>query len=147
MTDIDQATFRELFRSAPFIVELGLELESFGTGECVTSLNLEQRHLQQNGFVHAGVQATLADHTAGAAAGTLAAEGRHVMTVEFKISFLRAAKGEQLVCRAKVIKPGRKFSFVESEVFCLSLGEERLVAKASATMAILAPAGECTHSS
>jgi uncharacterized protein (TIGR00369 family) len=142
MTDIDHATFRELFRSAPFIVELGLELESFGTGECVTSLNLEQRHLQQNGFVHAGVQATLADHTAGAAAGTLAAEGRHVMTVEFKISFFRAAKGERLVCRAKVIKPGRKFSFVESEVFCVSLGEERLVAKASATMAILAPAGE-----
>jgi uncharacterized protein (TIGR00369 family) len=141
MTDIDHSIFKELFRSAPFIVELGLKLESFGAGECVTSLNLEQRHLQQNGFVHTGVQATMADHTAGAAAGTLAEEGHHVMTVEFKISLLRAAKGEHLVCRAKVIKPGRKFSFVESEVFCMSLGEERLVSKASATMAILAPAG------
>ncbi len=141
MNDNHHGTFRELFRSAPFIVELGLELESFGKGECVTLLNLEPRHLQQNGFVHTGVQATMADHTAGAAAGTLAKEGLHVMTVEFKISLLRAAKGDRLICRARVIKPGRKFSFVESEVFCMSLGEERLVSKASATMAILDPAG------
>lgn len=101
-------------------------------------LELQVRHLQQNGFVHAGVQATLADHTAGAAASTLVADGCYVMTVEFKVSLLRSAQGEQLICRAKVLKPGKQFSFVESEVFCVAAGAKRLVAKASATLAIIA---------
>jgi uncharacterized protein (TIGR00369 family) len=142
MGETDIGALRESFRQAPFIAELGLELESIGQGECVTTLNLQPRHLQQNGFVHAGVQATLADHTAGAAAYTLAADGCYVMTAEFKISLLRGAKGERLICRSKVLKPGKQFSFVESEVFCVSAGAERLVAKASATMAILASGRE-----
>jgi len=138
MADNDLAAFKEMFLIAPFIADLGMELESIGKGECIAFLNLEQRHLQQSGFVHAGVLATVADHTAGAAASTLLEAGRYVMTIEFKISFLRAAKGDRLICRARVIKPGRRFSFVEAEVSCVSSGKERLAAKASATMAILA---------
>lgn len=134
------AELRRLFRTAPFIAELGLELESIGAGECVTVLDLQPRHLQQHGFVHAGVLATMADHTAGAAAFTLATDGCRVVTAEFKISMLRAAQGEKLVCRATVLKSGRQFSFVESEVSCVAAGESRPVAKASATMAILAGA-------
>jgi len=45
------------------------------------------------------------------------------------------AKGVRLICRAKVLKPGRRFSVVESEVFCVNGGEERLVSKMTATMA------------
>lgn len=138
MSESNLATLKELFRSAPFIADLGLELESIGLGECVTVLELQVRHLQQNGFVHAGVQATLADHTAGAAASTLIGDGCYVMTVEFKLSLLRGAQGERLICRAKVLKPGKQFSFVESEVFCVSASAKRLVAKASATMAVVA---------
>jgi len=136
------ADLKKAFHAAPFIGELGLELESIGAGQCVTVLELQPRHLQQHGFVHAGVLATMADHTAGAAAFTLIAPGCRVVTAEFKISMLRAAQGEKLVCRATVLKPGRQFSFVESEVSCVSAGESRLVAKVSATMAILADARE-----
>jgi uncharacterized protein (TIGR00369 family) len=132
------ADLRKVFHDAPFIAELGLQLESIGPGECVTALELQPRHLQQYGFVHAGVLATVADHTAGATAFTLAADGCRVVTVEFKLSILRAATGGRLLCRATVLKAGRQFSFVESEVSCVSAGESRLVAKASATMAILA---------
>jgi uncharacterized protein (TIGR00369 family) len=136
----DLADLRKAFRDAPFIAELGLQLESIGPGECVTVLELQPRHLQQYGFIHAGVLATVADHTAGAAAFTLAADGCRVVTAEFKLSILRAATGGRLLCRATMLKAGRQFSFVESEVSCLSAGESRLVAKASATMAILAAA-------
>ncbi len=142
MSATDLATLKELFRRAPFIADLGLELDSIGAGECVTVLKVEQRHLQQNGFVHAGVQATMADHTAGAAASTLAAAGYYIVTAEFKLSLVRAAKGERLICRSKVLKPGKQFTFAESEVFCVSSGEERLVAKASATLAVVAAARE-----
>jgi uncharacterized protein (TIGR00369 family) len=130
-----------LFSSAPFIADLGLQLDSVGHGECTTVLALEPRHLQQDGFVDAGVQATNADHTAGAAAATLLQQGQIVLTAEFKINLLRAAKGQQLICRSKVLKPGTQLTVVESEVFCVAAGEERLVSKATATMAIVTPRG------
>lgn len=126
---------RRVFYAAPFITDLGATLESAGDGTCVTSLALGDRHLQQDGFVHAGVQAAIADHSAGVAAATLLEDDRMVLSVEFKINLLRAAKGERLVCRAKVLKPGRRFSVVESEVFCLTDDVEKLVSKMTATIA------------
>lgn len=137
MAVMDLVALKEMFRAAPFVADLGMELESVGAGECVTTLNVSPRHLQQNGFVHAGVQATMADHSAGAAAATQAPAGCYVVTAEIKVSFLRAAKGERLICRSRVLKPGRQFSFAESELYCVSVDTEQLVAKASATMAII----------
>ncbi|OFV87840.1 MAG: phenylacetic acid degradation protein PaaI, partial [Acidobacteria bacterium RBG_16_68_9] len=116
--------------SAPFIASLGIQLESVGRGECSTVLPLAHQHLQQDGFVHAGVQATMADHTAGAAAASLVAKGQLVLTVEFKINFLRSAKGPRLLCRSKVLKSGAQLTVVESEVLCGAPGKERLVSKA-----------------
>jgi uncharacterized protein (TIGR00369 family) len=126
---------QRIFRAARFISDLGVELESVGDGECVTTLELKDRHFQQDGYVHAGVQATIADHTAGVAAATMVDEDQKVLTVEFKINFLRAARGDRLVCRAEVLKPGRRFSVVESEVLCIDSEDEILVSKMIATMA------------
>ncbi len=133
----DLATYREFFRRAAFIADIGLELEAVSEGHCTTTLEVEPRHLQHSGQVHAGVMTTMADHTAGAAAQTLAAEGMFVATIEMKISLLRPAKGERLVCRARVLKSGRQLSFVEAEVHCVAGGKEHLVAKVSATMAMI----------
>lgn len=128
---------RRIFLAAPFIADLGIRLDSVEAGRCTTSLEIAPRHLQQDGFVHAGVQATMADHTAGAAAATQAAAGQIVLTVEFKINLLRPAEGERLVCRARVLKPGSRFSIVESEVFGVVAGQERLVSKTTATIAMV----------
>lgn len=133
------AQLRQIFGSAPFIADLGIELQSADEGACVTSLDLQPRHLQQDGFVHAGVQATMADHTAGGAAATLVQPGQIVLTAEFKINLLRPAKGEQLLCQAKVLKPGRLLSVVESEVYCLNAGQQTLVSKLVATIAVVTP--------
>lgn len=67
-----------IFHSAPFIQQLGLQLDLVSEGECRSSLKLTEHHLQQDGFVHAGVQASVADHTAGAAAASLVPEGQSV---------------------------------------------------------------------
>jgi uncharacterized protein (TIGR00369 family) len=125
-----------IFGAAPFIRELGLEAVSAGGGECRTVLVLREGHLQQDGFVHAGVQATMADHTAGGAAATVAPEGSRVLTAEFKIHLLRPARGQRLECVAKVLKPGRVLTIVESEVYCHTGAARVLVSKAIATMAI-----------
>ena len=136
-TTPDLETYRAFFRRAAFIADIGLELDAVSQGHCTTSLEVKPRHLQHSGQVHAGVLTTMADHTAGAAAQTFAPEGSFVSTVEMKISLLRPAKGERLVCRGRVLKPGKQLSFVEAEVHCVADGKEHLVAKVSATMVMV----------
>ena len=130
-----------IFRSAPFVAALGIEPQAIGDGRCVSHLELTDMHLQHNGYVHAGVLATMADHSAGAAAASLLRPGQIVLTAEFKISLLRAAQGERLRCDAEVIKPGARVVFAESTVFCEHGGAEKMVARASISLAVVPDEG------
>lgn len=130
-----------IFRDSAFVSGLGIRLTDLGSGWCESELAVEGRHLQQDGFVHAGVQATIADHTAGGAAGTLARPGHMVLSVEFKINLLRPAVGERLRCRAQVLKPGKTIVVAESEVFASRDGVEKMTAKATVTLALVPSGG------
>nr|WP_256832881.1 PaaI family thioesterase [Pseudomonas oleovorans] len=133
--------YRELvergFADANFINDLGIRATDCGPGWVEAELDILPRHLQQNGFIHAGVQTTLADHAAGAAAATLVAEGQTVLTLEFKVNLLRPARSSRLFCRAEVLKAGRQATVVEAEVFGEEGGQKRLYSKASVTMAVV----------
>lgn len=137
--NIDLDTLRSFFNSSPFMVDLGVEPTAVQEGRVTTSLAILPRFMQHTGQVHAGVMATLADHTMGAAAQTMAAAGHLAITAELKTSLLRPGRGDRLVCEAHVIKPGRNLCFTEAEVFAESGGQRVLVLKASATMAMVAP--------
>jgi uncharacterized protein (TIGR00369 family) len=126
-----------IFSDAAFISDVGIELLDCGPGWCETGLVIAPRHLQQNGVIHAGVQTTLADHTAGGAALTLMHHGEHVLTAEFKLNLLRAGQGGSLWCRAHVLKPGRRLSFVEAEVYAIDGEKKILISKLTATMAVM----------
>jgi uncharacterized protein (TIGR00369 family) len=138
---VDLPTVRGFFQASPFMVELGVEPVAVAAGRITTVLPIQQRHFQHTGQVHAGVMATMADHSMGAAAQTQAPAGHWVITAELKTSLLRPAKGERLVCEAVVIKAGRTLSFTEAEVYAESgaesQGQRTLVMKASATMALV----------
>jgi uncharacterized protein (TIGR00369 family) len=71
---------------------------------------------QQDGFVHAGVMATLADNAAGYATLSLLAPGSRVLAVEFKLSFIRPAVGQSIRARGRVRKLGKTISLCEIEV-------------------------------
>ena len=133
----DLETLRGFFRSAPFMVDLGVEPVAVSEGRVSTVLTLARRHLQHTGQAHAGVMVSLADHSMGAAAQTMAAAGYWIITAELKTSLLRPALGERLVCEAHVLKPGRSLSFTEAEVYAETEGRRTLVMKASATMALV----------
>ena len=125
------------FTDAAFLSDLGIKLVDYGPGWCESALRIAPRHLQQNGFVHAGVQSTLADHTAGAAAMSMTPAEALILTVEFKIHLLRPGAGESLRCRGQVLKPGKTFHAVEAEVFALTNGRETLISKLTGTMAVV----------
>lgn len=128
---------RSIFSRSAFVGDLGIRLEDLGPGWCESFLEVAPKHEQQDGYVHAGVQATIADHTAGGAAGTLAAEDDLVLSVEFKINFLRPALGERLRCRATVLRQGKTLIVAESEVFAERGGDRKLVSKAMVTLALV----------
>jgi uncharacterized protein (TIGR00369 family) len=136
----DLDSLRAFFALSPFMVDLGVEPVAAEPGRITTVMTLAPRLLQHTGQAHAGVTATLADHSMGAAAQTLMLPGFWVVTAELKTSLMRAAKGDRMVCEAWVLKPGRQLSFTEAEVFVESSGQRTLVAKASATMAVIAKA-------
>ncbi len=134
---MDLDTLKGFFRLSPFMADLGIEPVAVLDGRVTTQMTTATRHQQHTGQVHAGVMATMADHSMGSAAQTLAPAGHWAITAELKTSQLRPAKGERLVCEAVVIKAGRTLSFTEAEVYAESQGQRTLVMKASATMALV----------
>jgi uncharacterized protein (TIGR00369 family) len=137
MDDAKASLVNRIFERAQFVRSLGIELIAFGDGWCETRVAVTPTLEQQHGFVHAGVLMTLADHTCGGAAATVAPEGQDVITVENKVSFLRPASGAALFCRAEVLKAGKRLIFTEANVMIERDSERLIVAKASSTLAVI----------
>ncbi|HEU5319722.1 MAG TPA: PaaI family thioesterase [Methylomirabilota bacterium] len=126
-----------IFRDARFVVDVGIEPVEIAVGRVESRLVVQPRHLQHDRIIHAGVQGTMADHTSGAAAYTVIGEDQIVLTVNFLLNLLQAAIGDELRCRARVLKAGRRMVVSESEVFTRAGDRETLVAKATVTLATL----------
>ena len=133
-----------------FVRYCGFKADRIEYGSFSSLLTIQDHHRQQDGFVHAGVMATMADHTAGYAAFTVVDEGFKILSIEFKINMFKPAFGAGLECRSNVLRRGRQIIVAESEVYDIrkdlgeglgtDLGEEKqfLVAKATVTlMAVL----------
>jgi uncharacterized protein (TIGR00369 family) len=136
MDSAKAAKVRHIFDNAPFIREMGVELAMMEDGWCETRLVPERRHRQQHGLIHAGVMAAMCDHTAGCAARGVVGMDQDVLTVEFKINFLRPAVADRLRCRSQVLRAGKTLVICESEVYADNNSQEKLVAKATVTLAV-----------
>ncbi len=117
-----------------FMHHLDFRLATIEAGYTAGELVVRSIHHQQDGFVHGGVVATLADIVAGFAAYTLVAADQSVVTGEIKISYFRRGEGDILRAEGRVIKPGKRLNFCEAEVFAVTNGRKTLIAKASTTM-------------
>ena len=133
---IDEERIRRLEKDflRGFVKTCGINLDLLEGGRAESSLEITKTHSQQDGFVHAGVMATMADHTAGYAAFSVVSDDFRILTLEFKINFLRPAAGSRLVCRSRVIKQGKKVLVADSEVYDQREGAEKLAAKALVTL-------------
>ena len=117
-----------------FMHHIEFSLDTINPGYTVGRMKIKPIHLQQDGFTHGGVIATIADIVAGFAAYTLVGADEHVVTGEIKISFFKKGLGESLKAIGSVIKPGKRMNFCEAEVFSVSDEGEVLIAKASTSM-------------
>jgi len=117
-----------------FIGFCGFKAMKAEWGGFESRVEILDHHRQQDGFIHAGVMATMADHTAGYSAFTIVPEKMQILTIEFKINFFRPAFGDALLCRARVLREGRQIIISESEVFDVRKESEAAVAKAMVTL-------------
>eukprot|EP00742_Colponemidia_sp_Colp-10_P016304 GILJ01018668.1.p1 GENE.GILJ01018668.1~~GILJ01018668.1.p1 ORF type:complete len:164 (-),score=22.89 GILJ01018668.1:78-569(-) len=133
---------RNVFSRAPFIRSLGFQIVAVGKGSLETSVELQPHHKQHHGVTHAGVVITLADHTAGALAESVAGIDKSVLSANLNVHLLRPAAGKYLFCRSTILKPGKTLIIVESEVFACptkldDTTDHKLVAKASVSLAVV----------
>lgn len=91
---------------------------------------------QQNGYLHAGATASLADSANGYAALTLAPAGSDVLAVEFKINLLSPARGERFIARGRVVRAGRTLTVCLAEVHAREGEKETLIATMLSTNVI-----------
>lgn len=107
----------------------GFEVSAIDYGRFETRLKVSDHHRQQDGFVHAGVIATMADHTSGYASYTTVSDAFRILTIEFKINYFKPASGPLIICRSRLINNGRKIKIAESEIFSVSGSTEKSVSK------------------
>ena len=77
------------------------------------------------------------DDACGMAAFTLIPLDTGILTVEFKTNLLAAAKGQQFLFRAHVIKPGRTLTICDAQAFAEHDDAENLVATMTGTLMAL----------
>jgi uncharacterized protein (TIGR00369 family) len=118
-----------------FMNLVGAELSELARGHCTIAVDRRPELLQQHGFFHGAVTAFLVDNATTIAAAT--SRGQGALTAEYKLNLLSPATGERLICRARVIKPGRQVAVVAADVFCVTDGVEKHTATALASIAML----------
>lgn len=112
-----EARVRESFSRQSNMATLGAELVFIAPGEVHLAFPFDTRFCQQNGFMHAGAIASVADSANGYAAFTLAPPDTDVLAVEFKINLLAPARGEGFVACGSVVRPGRTLTVCQADVF------------------------------
>jgi uncharacterized protein (TIGR00369 family) len=126
---------KRVLQEQPFSQFLGAELLSFEQGRAVLGLAVRPEFLQQHGFVHGGIVSYLLDNAITFVGGSLL--GPNVVTVEFKVNYLRPAKGERLVATATSESSGGRLAVCHCEVLAIEGGRESRCAVGQGTIAVL----------
>jgi uncharacterized protein (TIGR00369 family) len=133
--EIDEGRIRESFGRQRHMATLGVTIAHIGPGEVHLAMPYDERFCQQNGFLHAGAIASVADSANGYAAYTLAPPDTDVLAVEFKINLLEPARASGFLARARVVRGGRTLSVCQADVVTTE-PEARLVAIMTSTIII-----------
>jgi len=137
-----EARVRTSFAQQAFMAALGAELASVAAGEVTIALPFRADLTQQDGFLHAGVVAAIADSACGYAAYSLMPADARVLSVEFKVNLMKPAAGTRFRAVGKVVRAGRTLTVCSAEVLAERDGRETVVALMQGTMMVVRDAAE-----
>ena len=119
-------------RSSPFFDLIGPLLSRRGREYLEFALQIDERHLNDRGFAHAGILSAVADVALGYATAFSQDPPVPVVTTSLTIDFAgRVDPGATLLATTDVQKVGRRMAFAN----CYLSVEERRIARASAVFA------------
>ena len=119
---------RTSFARQGFNEAMGATLGRVAAGRVEIEVPFSAGVSQQHGFFHGGVMGAIGDSACGYAAMTLTPAGAEVLTIEYKVNFLSPGRGDRLIARGRVTKPGRTVTVCTGDVFAMLGGQEKLVA-------------------
>lgn len=127
------------FSAQSLMATLGAQLSRVSKGEIEITCPILEGSQQQHGFAHAGLTFSIGDSAAGYAALSIMPEEAEVLTSEMKIHLLAPGRGDVLVARGKVIKPGRRLVIAQADIFGVTEGQETHVATMLGTLVPILP--------
>ncbi|GJG98279.1 PaaI family thioesterase [Cupriavidus pauculus] len=115
--------------SIPFLTDLGVVFNYMEGGRSEIELDLQKRHQNSWDMAHGGVIMTLLDVAMAIAGRSSDADGRGVVTIEMKTSFMSPGRGK-LTARGQTVHRTTTMVFCEGEIVD---ADGKVVSKASGT--------------
>jgi len=115
---------------------LNASLDKVQSGLVQISSEFNEGLSQQHNFFHAGVITAIVDSACGYAALTLVSEDKEVLSVEFKVNFLKPGATTKIIAIGKVIQSGKTLTVCEGNAYDET--GEKLIARMTATIMTVA---------
>ncbi len=132
-----KARFRSSFERQQLMRTLNVGLVRVNAGEVELELAYQEALTQQQGYLHAGIVASVLDSACGYAAFSLMPADRAVLTVEYKINFVSPARSDSVIAVGKVLKPGATITVCRGSAYAAKGQSRKLVASMqSSVMAV-----------
>lgn len=103
----------------PIVNFMSIGLREVTSGEATLVLKHREELRNSMGLLQGGILGVLADVAGGVSLYSVLSDPLKVVipTVEFKLNFLRPAKGGDLVARGRVVHSGRQIAVCQVEIF------------------------------
>jgi uncharacterized protein (TIGR00369 family) len=103
----------------PIVNFMSIGLREVTSGEATLVLKHREELRNSMGLLQGGILGVLADVAGGVSLYSVLSDPLQVVipTVEFKLNFLRPAKGGDLVARGRVVHSGRQIAVCQVEIF------------------------------
>jgi uncharacterized protein (TIGR00369 family) len=117
----------------PYWQTLGLELLEAEPGRAVFAANVRPE-LMQNGVLHGGVLASIADSACAVAAITQVFPANYATTINLQVAYLKPVIEGRFRAEGRCLKAGKNVLFSEAQVFD---GRENLVCSATSQLLVI----------
>jgi acyl-CoA thioesterase len=117
----------------PFFRLMGIEVESFGEGSAILSMNVRPDMLNGVGWLQGGLYGALCDEAMALALYTRLEEGEQIATISESTSYLRGVRNGKIRARAEIVRKGRQVAFLEG---CVTDAGDGLLSKTTASFTI-----------
>lgn len=124
----------------PVAAALGFSFVELANGYAETRLPWRPEHSHAPGVFQAGPIGSLADFTGASAGITALPVGSLAATVDYTVKLLAEARGDALVGRGRVLRPGSTLTVIAVDIHAVKDGSERLCASAFVTIRAIASA-------